>query len=138
MFLMVTFAASVLALVARVRMNMAMAGHQVSMVFFNRLVSGIAAQGDELVEPGPFPRGVGEGGAGQQPSQLHLDALRGAVLPPSRREGVVAAQQQEPVRVSSSGSDLACGRLALMELSLSRASDSGGVDGSNRLVEVVG
>ena len=44
MFLMVTFAASVLALVALVRMNVAIAGHQVSMVFFSRVDSGIAAQ----------------------------------------------------------------------------------------------
>jgi hypothetical protein len=41
MFLTVTLAASVLELVARVRMNVAMAGHQASMVFFRRVVSGL-------------------------------------------------------------------------------------------------
>ena len=40
----VTFAASVLTLVGRVRLNIAIAGHQVSVVFFSRFVSGIEAR----------------------------------------------------------------------------------------------
>lgn len=43
MFLIVTLAASVRALVARVRMKVSISGHHASMVFLSRVVSGIAA-----------------------------------------------------------------------------------------------
>jgi hypothetical protein len=44
MFLMVRFAASVLALVTRVRMKVSIWGHQALIVLRSRVVSGVAAQ----------------------------------------------------------------------------------------------
>ena len=50
MFLMVTFAASVFALVIRVVMNTSIAGHHASTVFFRRVVSGMSAQATNLLK----------------------------------------------------------------------------------------
>lgn len=110
------------ALVARVRVNVAIAGHQASTVFFSRTVSGIAAQATNWSDRAPFRGGVSQVGAGQQSAQLLPDAPRGAAFVagivhsenglqfrlPSRREAVVATQQQDPVP-RRPGASVRCG-----------------------------
>lgn len=61
-------------------MNVAIAGHQVSMWSSRPGGLGNACEGDVLVEHGPFALGGGQGGAREHSAELFLDAPRGADL----------------------------------------------------------